>query len=320
VVQDLALVRSLFEPSHVFELYDGRELRKGERMFSLGNPLDLGMSVVEGTYNGLLEHSRYARIHWSGSLNPGMSGGPSVLPDGRVAGVNVATAGDQVSFLVPVHEVAALLARARAAGFEPPKDPREELRTQLLAQQESYLGDILGQKTPTVRMGPYSAPTELAPYFNCWGDAPEDEDAYYQERTHACFTEDYVYISEQHSFAIVELHHRQISSEQLDGRRFYALYSQLYEEDYSRRWGSKEDVTPFACETKFVENAGLTFKTSFCARRYRRLAGLYDVVFKAAALGKPHDGFATAMLLSGVALEPARALSRRVLESIHWVE
>ena len=44
------------------------------------------------------------------------------------------------------------------------------------------------------------------------------------------------------------------------------------------------------------------------------------MVFKAAALGKPHDGFATALLLSGVALEPARALSRRVLESIHWAE
>jgi hypothetical protein len=322
VVQDLALLRSAHDPGHLFALHDSAAdpLRKGEHLFSLGNPLDLGMSVVEGTYNGLLEHSRYARIHWSGSLNPGMSGGPALLRDGQVAGVNVATAGDQVSFLVPVRELSALLARAKAANFTPPADPREELRTQLLAQQEGYLAEILAQPVTSVRMGPYSAPTALAPFFNCWGDAPEDEEAYYEERTHACFTEDQVFVSDDHSFAIVELHHLQLSSDQLRGRRFYTLYSQLYEEEYSRRWGRKEDITPFRCRTEFVEHEGLRFKTSFCARQYRRLAGLYDVVFKAAALGKPHDGFATALLLSGVALDPARALSRRVLENIRWAE
>jgi S1-C subfamily serine protease len=56
VVQDLALLRTPLLPAHVFQLHDGPALRKGERLFSLGNPLDLGMSVVEGTYNGLLEH------------------------------------------------------------------------------------------------------------------------------------------------------------------------------------------------------------------------------------------------------------------------
>lgn len=320
VVQDLALLRSFDSAGRFFELHGGAELRKGERLYSLGDPLDLGMSVVEGTYNGLLEHSRYARIHFSGSLNPGMSGGPALLASGQVAGVNVATAGEQVSFLVPAREVGALLRRAREAGFAPPADLRAELRDQLLHQQQGYLAEILAQPFEEVRMGPYAAPTKLAPFFNCWGDAPQDEEAFYSERAHACFTEDHVFVSDEQSFAIVELQHRQVESQELSGRRFYSLYSMLFEQDHSKRWGREVDYTPFRCHTDFVTHAGLAFKASFCARRYRRLEGLYDVVFKAAALGRPADGFETALLLSGVALEPARALSRRVLEAIRWVE
>jgi len=320
VVQDLALLQSPGVQARPFALHAGTPLRKGERLYSLGNPLDLGMSVVEGTYNGLLEHSRYARIHFSGSLNPGMSGGPALLASGEVAGVNVASAGEQVSFLVPVREVTALLTRARKAGFAPPADLRAELTAQLLRQQEGYLGEILAKPFGEVRMGRFIAPTGLAPFFNCWGDAPEDQEAFYQERSHSCFTEDHVFVSDEQSFAIVELHHRQVESTKLSGRRFYSLYSYLFEEDFSKRWGREQDFTPFRCETGFVTNASLTFKATFCARRFRKLEGLYDVVFKAAALGQSSDGFETALLLSGVALEPARELSRRVLEAIRWAE
>jgi hypothetical protein len=37
-------------------------------------------------------------------------------------------------------------------------------------------------------------------------------------------------------------------------------------------------------------------------------------------LGQSSEGFESALLLSGVALEPARELSRRVLEAIRWAE
>ncbi len=142
VVHDLAIVQCDPIPAPPFLLLErphGR-LRKGDRLYSLGNPLDLGMSVVEGTYNGTLEHSRYERIHFTGSLNPGMSGGPAILGDGRVVGVNVASAGNQVSFLVSADRVRDLIARVRAPGIEVPDDSRNELRAQQLAHQETYLG------------------------------------------------------------------------------------------------------------------------------------------------------------------------------------
>ena len=80
-----------------------RGLPKGERLYSMGNPLDLGFTVNEGTYNGLVGRSYNERIHFTGALNPGMSGGPTVNAGGLVVGINVAKrrGGELVSFLVP---------------------------------------------------------------------------------------------------------------------------------------------------------------------------------------------------------------------------
>src|SRR5256885_623492 len=95
----------------------GARLPKGERIYAMGNPLDLGFTIVEGTYNGLVDKSYDERIHFSGAINPGMSGGPVAGSDGRVVGVNVAKrlAGEQVGFLVPARFAATLLARAEGS-------------------------------------------------------------------------------------------------------------------------------------------------------------------------------------------------------------
>ena len=101
VVHDLAIIKADITTSSHFEL-DASDIAKGTRIYSMGNPHDLGMSIIEGTYNGLLEKTLYDKIFFSGSLNPGMSGGPAINRDGAVIGINVSTAGNQLSFLVPV--------------------------------------------------------------------------------------------------------------------------------------------------------------------------------------------------------------------------
>ena len=80
-----------------------RALSQGERIFSLGNPLDVGFAVTEGTYNGLVKRSFYPQIFFGGALSGGMSGGPALDDQGQVIGINVARRvdGEQVSFLVP---------------------------------------------------------------------------------------------------------------------------------------------------------------------------------------------------------------------------
>ena len=121
VLHDLALLKRRasqpaaydalpFAPKH-------QPLAQGERMYSLGNPLDVGFAVIEGNYNGLVERSFYPQIFFAGSLSAGMSGGPALDQEGRVIGINVARRvdGEQVSFLVPACFATALLTRGRDA-------------------------------------------------------------------------------------------------------------------------------------------------------------------------------------------------------------
>jgi S1-C subfamily serine protease len=84
VTHDLALVRlrpaSVAGPSAAWPTLSFRPaaqpLARGERIFSLGNPLDVGFAIVEGNYNGFVERSYLPQIFFAGSLNAGMSGGP----------------------------------------------------------------------------------------------------------------------------------------------------------------------------------------------------------------------------------------------------
>src|SRR5258708_26926837 len=93
VAHDLALVKVERAGLPYFE-FDPRALQdrlpKGERIYAMGNPLDLGFTIIEGTYNGLVDQSYDERIHFSGAINPGMSGGPVAGTDGKIVGVNVA--------------------------------------------------------------------------------------------------------------------------------------------------------------------------------------------------------------------------------------
>ncbi|HVO93532.1 MAG TPA: serine protease, partial [Terriglobales bacterium] len=108
VVYDLAVLRTN-RPVKGYLTLEAKTVDQGTRLYSLGHPRDLGLTIVEGTYNGLLKHTLYPKVHFTGSLNPGMSGGPTLTQSGRVVGINVATEGEQISFLVPAERAIALL-------------------------------------------------------------------------------------------------------------------------------------------------------------------------------------------------------------------
>jgi S1-C subfamily serine protease len=126
---------------------------QGTRLYALGYPLDLGLTIVEGTYNGFLDHTLYEKIHFTGALNPGMSGGPAITADGAVVGVNVATAGNEVSFLEPAERFEPLLAAVAAPGFVAPSDWLTVARDQVLAYQDAYVARLLAEPVPTAAGG-----------------------------------------------------------------------------------------------------------------------------------------------------------------------
>ena len=315
VISDLALVES--GRSFSATLTPRTEaIGKGERIFSLGNPYDLGFSIVEGNYNGLAEHGLNERIHFSGALNPGMSGGPALDPEGALVGVNVASAGHQVSFLVPAARVIALLAQAREGNRNGAL--RDLIREQLLGFQQRYLDAIATSPREIVTLGRYRVLTQSAPFLNCWGEATHDDTDPYESRVHQCSSEDSIFLSPRLYFTVFQLSYRTLQSDRLSPRRFYALYSQRFAAGYTYLGGSEEDLTPFRCRERFVRSRELLFKAIYCARRYRDYAGLYDVVFRAAALGQPDAGLATTLVLAATSLDTAERIARRHLEAIAW--
>jgi S1-C subfamily serine protease len=174
---DLAVVRLDKQDSPFFAFNEAamaRGLPKGERLYSMGNPLDLGFTINEGTYNGLVERSFNERIHFTGALNPGMSGGPAVTAEGLVVGINVAkrSGGELVSFLVPARFAAALLQRVRDDEMGPPQespqDFRAEIGRQLAAWQAGLYKSFGSEGFRSIAFGPYQAPETMAPWFNCW--------------------------------------------------------------------------------------------------------------------------------------------------------
>lgn len=317
VVHDLAVVRAATSPTSFFGLRE-TPLEQGARLYSMGHPADLGLSIVEGTYNGPLRHTLYERIHFTGSLNPGMSGGPAITESGRVVGINVATAGNQLSFLVPVQRAAELLAGVSVGGT--PDDLIESIGRQMRDYQDTYLEALFEDSVRTVVIAGYRLPTEPATFFNCWADVTTFDEDPYTIREHHCSTDDYLFISRDHFSGILEIDHELITSDEFGRVRFFSLYSTEFRGAHRALDGSETDVTTFRCRTSNVRQNVLKFRAAFCVRRYRRFEGLYDVVFKLAALGTGRPGLVSTLTMSGVSFENAERLARRYLESIAWIE
>jgi len=319
VTHDLAVLKAESFSGSFFSLAPIDPLQ-GLRLYSLGHPLDLGLNIVEGTYNGFLQHAFDKRINFSGSLNPGMSGGPAITAGGEVVGINVASAGEQVSFLVPVSWAVALLETSTATDFRSPDPLLAQVRDQILDWQERYLTEILQDDPPTVQLGSFRLPTRPTSFFNCWGDSTRETNIPYQTVDHQCSTDDYVYVTQELVSGKAWFYHRLLTSTELNRFQFATFYTQDFAETYYSMGGGEDEVTPFRCNTGTVRQSSLTFKTVFCLRRYRRLEGVYDAVLKAAVVGKPLTGLETALFLSGVSYERATSAVRWYLGAFSWVE
>ena len=63
---------------------------------------------------------------------------------------------------------------------------------------------------------------------------------------------------------------------------------------------------------------GVPVKAVLCLRGYRKLAGLYDAVLRAATLDQAHQGLQTSAVLTGLSSASITRFTRRYLESLGW--
>lgn len=316
VINDLALLRTETKPLNPFSLTLA-PLRKGARILSLGNPNDLGMTVVNGSYSGNLENSLYERIHFSGAINQGMSGGPAVDEYGNVIGINVATSGNGVGFLVPAKFGIQLVERAEqnAASIS----VMENIHDQLYLNQANFMSTLLTGELPVSELGEYMMPDKIAPFMHCWGDSDKDKKEMYGIVSRVCSSKQDVYIDDDYSTGLIIYKHKYLNSSELNALRFSSLYEDMYA-DYLPAGGDEEYHTNFHCNDAFVDNGSVKMKVSLCMRGHKKVTGLIDMALVAATLQKSSSGMQTSLLLTGVSYENAQKFAQKYLKAIAWKE
>jgi S1-C subfamily serine protease len=319
VVHDLAVLRIDAQGLPFLKLRDGR-LDKGDRGYAMGNPHDLGLTIVEGTYNGYVEHALYPQIHFTGAINAGMSGGPAVAQDGRVFGVNVARLVNSqlVSFLVPGEFAAKLL--DSAAKRDPPTRFQDEVRSQLLAHQATLIERLLAAPLPVARFGRYEAPDSPGPFVRCWGRADNEEKRPYEVDAKICVPEFRLFVSDELQTGDLRFGHTVLRSRGLGALRFAHLLESRFGAEGFDGYAAKKDFTGYRCRDDFVTRDVGTVRAVLCVRAYKRFEGLYDMRLKVLTLDRSSEALASNLALNGVGYEGGLEFARRYLERITWTK
>jgi hypothetical protein len=316
VLHDLAVVRIDNRGSGFFNIPEQLPLlTQGQYLYSLGNPLDLGFAISEGSYNGIVSRSFYDQLMFTGPINAGMSGGPSVTVDGRVAGVNVSRRldGELVSFLVPVRYVRDLLKKV-AEQQHPPKDFKLLVGQQLLEHQAAMMKRL--QNTPLTFkvLSPYRVPVWESDQLRCWGWSNAKQNKPYSADQVSCDMESAIFVSGQMQTGRVSIRHKLLRSTELGALQFATLSSNMFK---NQSFGSHKDLrfTPSQCIEQFVSNEQLPMRAVICVRAYRKFPELYDFTLLTASTDESRMSLQSRIDMSGVSYENGLRISRIFLEA-----
>jgi len=289
-------------------------LAQGERMYSLGNPLDVGFAVIEGNYNGLVERSFYPQIFFSGALSAGMSGGPALDQEGRVIGVNVARRvdGEQVSFLVPATFAAALLERGRNA---PPMKgaAHAEMTRQLLEHQQSLTDRFIEQGWKSATHPRYKVPVPPDRFMRCWGASHQSRTGGLDYEDSQCVMDTRIFVG-QYTTGSISLRHQSYDGSKLGTMRFAARHAASFRNENFRRL-TGEHMTKPQCHESFITHDKLPMRAVVCMRAYKKLPQLYDVAVLVATLDQNQAGVQGRFDAQGVSFANAMKLTQHYLDA-----
>jgi serine protease Do len=283
----------------------------GAPVFSLGFPLNLTGTVVQGSFSGLMPHSLEGTFHFTGSLNPGMSGGPTLLADGRVVGVNVATSGNQLSYLVPAARARDLLAQPRTGK----PDLVADVRSSLEAVQARLAQMVFRTGMEETDISGFRLPKPPGDSFDCSASPVDTGELEYDGVIYRCGLDDWLWLDPDDSSPILVIEHVVMSSQKLTRLRFATLYSEWFSSVFDGEISNSDWATKYRCEAENVRNKqALKLRVVQCWRRRPDLPGLYDLFVRTAILGGGDKGVVSTYRMNGTTRENGLALIRQALE------
>jgi len=335
VVHDLALLKPVdatpLAGRGAVELRPQNDaLPRGARIFSLGNPLDVGFAVAEGNYNGPVERSFLPTLFFGGSLSGGMSGGPALDEQGRLVGVNVAARrdGEQVSFLVPADPVRALIARGR--GNAPITEPAWPEITRQLMQHEANLTErFIAQPWRNAGHPIYTIPVPQETWMRCWGQGTPQATRGLQFERSDCEMDSRIFVSGPLLTGYITVRHEAYDGSRIGALRFMERYSSSFgnefvgQDDRFRTAGQCVERSVSAAArvgngSKAARTTTLPLKAVICLRAYKKLEGLLDMMVLVATLDGKTTGVQGRMDAHGISLASAQRLAQHYLDGFAW--
>jgi S1-C subfamily serine protease len=301
--------------------------RQGDRAYSIGFPLDLGLTITEGVANGLVANGLDQRIHYTGAINSGMSGGPALDAGGAVYGVNasVITGRQLVGFVVPASHIEPLLARARNPLDKTlsARQAREMVTSQVLAYQSALFvptpqiaAQGVGQGGATQSVFGFTLPTQIGPAIECGATGAGESDQRLRTETIFCAARARVTVQTGLEVGDIRFQHSIVRTQGLHPLQFATRVNAIAE-SYPRT-GSSRDVADYACEEALVSLDGFDARVRTCTRQYRLFAGLYDIAVTVTSINSTQSAIVSQLDLRGVGFEPGMQFVRRFLEAMRW--
>jgi len=310
VINDLAILRHS-SPSSRFLSFSDTMLSKGETVYALGNPRDYGTSLVKGPNNGMVEHSYNEQILFSGSLNPGMSGGPAVNALGQVVGVNVATAGSQLSFLVPANNAIQLVKAGRTI---PQADYQAEIAYQIKQWQRPRIQQLIDNEWPVEQFAGLELFGEIRKDFQCWGQTNESN----KERdiasvSKSCRAGNSLYLDASLTAGELYFSFDHSSAVTLGKLQFTSAIRPWMS---ANNTSSYEHSSNYRCHVDFLqgsEDRQEFVRATTCIRSFKKLVGLYDSLLMIERIDGSQQ-FVTHLSISAIEADQISLLNRKFIE------
>jgi hypothetical protein len=294
--------------------------RPGAPLIAFGNPEGLGLSLVEGVFNGFAEKGFVDRMLLSMPLNSGMSGGPILDAHHEVVGTNVSTSwrANSLSFGVPVTAVHALLEAAPVGAREDAL--ATEVNRQLAAlEQRAFARAVqpLGSGAgPMIAVGGAQVPRPPEA-FECWNQTRQEARDEIRKTSFQCNLQFTPSMEEVGEIASVEILVEHFSSR----HGGYGLYGGLTKHAPQHvvlepRAPGNGIVSPPECHNDRVRTDHLVWKVNACSYAYLRHPGVGYFALTATSISHPREAVYVTVHGRGVAARTFLPLSRALLREI----
>lgn len=124
------------------------DVKVGERVFAIGNPLGFGLSVSAGLMSTIGQYRGEPQLYTSAALSPGSSGGGLFDADGRLVGITtrVLAYGQNVNVAIPAEWISELPQRGKHPSPQAPAvqpDPNWSEQAEALLRQGGKWAELL---------------------------------------------------------------------------------------------------------------------------------------------------------------------------------